>query len=283
MNHNPQYIVLFHHFRLFVEAAAKEGIDVALLKGAHLLTSVYPEGEDRGMLADVDFLVREKDFEKTCALLQKEGFERRQVPGREISVSKAEDAGFYLRLSDDKRILFEVHRHLEQTARHPVNYKELWSRARISQFDGVPCMRLAAEDHFLHIAMHMMTDRFTEPQRSLRDLELLVREGEVDLSVVADRAKEWQCRRATYLALTLLKQKCTDLKLDSSIEDLAPPVIVRTVLGHLVPDESGFIFARAGLRKEQAILWPPLTDGLIPLMRYGMFYFYLRLRDFLFS
>jgi hypothetical protein len=80
---NPQHIILFHHFRRLLEAAANEGIDVVPLKGAHLLTSVYPDDEDRGVMSDVDFLVRKQDWTRTLELMIELGFERRDHPADE--------------------------------------------------------------------------------------------------------------------------------------------------------------------------------------------------------
>ena len=69
MTPDPHQILLFHHLRRVFVAAHERGIDMAPLKGAHLVTSVYPDDEDRGHLADVDFLTRERDWERICGLM----------------------------------------------------------------------------------------------------------------------------------------------------------------------------------------------------------------------
>jgi len=278
---NPQHIILFHHFRRVLQAAKKEGISVAPLKGAHLVTSVYPLDEDRGLFADVDFLVKEDDYEKSWALLLELGFTQRINKNRLESAKYSEDTGFYLEIAFEKRILFEVHRYLERKDRHPVNYEDLWLRAYESTFDGVSCMRLSSEDHFLHCAMHLMTDRFTSPKRGLRDLELLLMNGNVNLDIVADRAVSWQCSRAVWLALTLLAQKSPGVKVDKYIKKLSPPVYIKRALRFLVPDVAGFRFANIGLRNEQAILWPFLMDGLGPILRFSSCFLKLRIADIL--
>ena len=76
---NPQYVVLFHHFRHFLKEASEKKIDVAPLKGAHLLTAVYGNDKDRDMLADVDFLVRPSEWDPVTKLLLNMGFERRDI------------------------------------------------------------------------------------------------------------------------------------------------------------------------------------------------------------
>jgi hypothetical protein len=280
MSVNLQHVVLFHHFRGLLEEAAREGLDVAPLKGAHLIASVYPEGEDRGKLSDVDFLVRPEDWERACALLSRMGFVR--VPwsrGRLVSERTFYEAGFTLDVGDGRCILFEPHRRLIQHARHPIDHAALWRRSRPSTFEGAPCRRLSDDDHFLYGVVHLMTHQFVSPHQGLRDLELLLRFGAVDLEVVARRALEWECARATWLALTVLRGRCAGLVPDRILSALAPPPVPRRALRFLVPGEGGFLFPDLGDRAREAVLWPWLLDGPRPVLRFGAAYLRLRLRD----
>ena len=121
MGINPQYVVLFHHFRRFLKEASEKGIDVAPLKGAHLLTSVYGNEEDRGMLADVDFLVRPGDWEGTRELLVSMGFVRGDIDNRPATFREFYEACYFLQIGGGKRIMFEPHRYLIQPARHNID------------------------------------------------------------------------------------------------------------------------------------------------------------------
>ena len=170
--HNPQHIILFHHFRRLLEAAAVEGIDVAPLKGAHLLTGVYPDDEDRGVMSDVDFLVRKQDWARTLELMNELGFERRDHFADE---SHTHEAGFYLQVDDTRKILFEPHRYLFEPDRFTIDHDALWERSFESTFDGTACRRLALEDHFCHIAFHATIHRLMSLERTVRDLDLLLR------------------------------------------------------------------------------------------------------------
>ncbi|HKU36521.1 MAG TPA: nucleotidyltransferase family protein, partial [Polyangiales bacterium] len=219
---DPQYVILFDHFARFLRVAHAQRLDVAPLKGAHLLSGVYPEHEGRGRLADLDFLVRERDFERCFALLEGLGFTRRRSATRPSTDAIAEDIGFHFELAPGQSILFEVHRHFERKGRHPVDYDAVWARAVPSAFDGVPCLRLAAEDHVLHAVLHAYTDRFLAPQRALRDVELLITRAGADLAIVSRRAREWECARATWLLLSLLRQSRPALDLGSALEALRP-------------------------------------------------------------
>ena len=277
---DPQHVVLFHHFRRFLEEAAREGIGVAPLKGAHLLTSVYPAGEDRGMLSDVDFLVRPGEFARAGALLSRMGFARAPWPKGRIATEEVfYEAGYTLDVDGGRHILFELHRHLIQPARHPIDDAAMWRRSSPSTFEGAPCRRLAQDDHFLHAIVHLLTHQFVSPQRSLRDLELLLRSGQVDLGTVARRAREWECARATWICLGLLRARCPELVAPRTLDELSPPLPSRRVARFLVPDEGGFRWSGLGDRAREAVLWPWLLDGPRPALRFGAHYLRLRCRD----
>ena len=278
MNINPQIVVLLHHFRRFLEAAADAGLDVAPLKGAHMLTSVYPPGEDRPMM-DVDFLVREAQFEAVCDLLRQQGFTRVLAPGRPFTERVHYEALFMRQLGDGMSVIMEPHRHLIQRARHPIDHEALWARSTPSELDGAPCRRLAPEALFLHTVIHLLTHRFEAPARAERDLELLVRRGGADLQTVTRRAGRWQCRRAVWLALTMLHARAPDLGALQAARPLRPPAPVRAALAALIRPGHGFRIRGAGMRAGQAVLWPLLLDGARPLLRFGGSFAWLRARD----
>ena len=278
MQINPQNVVLLHHFRRFLEAAEERGIDVAPLKGAHMLTAVYPPGEDRPMM-DVDFLVRPGQFDAACALLAEQGFSRILYHGRAVTERRNYEA-LHTRQEGNLEVILEPHRYLVQPARHPIDHEAVWDRSSPSELDGVPCRRLAAEDHALHAVIHLMTHRFMEPGRALRDLELLLRGG-ADLDVIVQRAKRWRCRRATWLALTLLHSRAPDLGAAAVAAELEPPSPVRLALITLVRPEEGFMLQGLGIRAGQAALWPLLLDGPGHMLDFGARFAWIRLRDWL--
>lgn len=274
---NPQHVMLLHHLRAFLEAAAAEGIPAAPLKGAHLITSVYPEGEDRGLMCDVDVLVRPADFDAAAALLGRMGYQRRHLSRRRRTDADFYEAGFALPLPAGRRVFLELHRQLVQPSRHPVDYDALWARAVASELDGAPCFRLSVEDHLLHAAVHEFTDRFVDPARSLRDADLLISHGGADLDMAARRARRWSCRRALWLLLSLLAEQRPHLALP--LDALTPAAPVALALRALVPDARGLRFPRLGRRGGQALVWPLLFDGVRPLAAFAAGYARLRLGD----
>jgi hypothetical protein len=228
----------------------------------------------------VDFLVRPAQFERACGLLIGLGFDRvAWAPGRLATERTFHEAGFTLDVGDGRRILFEAHRQLVQPARHPIDHAALWARSRPSTFDGAPCRRLCADDHLLHGVVHLLSHQFVDPARGLRDLELLILSGAVDLDAVEARAREWECARATWLALSLLRERGAVPALDRRIARLAPPFPARLAARLLVPDARGFRFERLGDRGRELALWAWLLDGVRPALRFGAYYARLRRRD----
>jgi len=276
---NPQHVLLLHHLRAFLVEAAAADIPAAPLKGAHFITSIYPPAEDRGDMCDVDVLVRAADFSAAGRLLEAMGYQRRELPSRRRTEAEFYEAGYALDLEGGRFVFLELHRQLVQPMRHPVDYEALWRRATPGELDGAPCLRLTAEDHLLHAALHLMTDRFVAPARALRDAELLVTAGGADLEVAVARAQRWRCARALWLMLDLLAETRPGLDLSQTLRATSPPAPVARVLRALVPDARGLRWPELSKRGSQALVWPLLFDGAGPMVRFGAAYARLRLLD----
>jgi hypothetical protein len=264
---NPQHVILLHHLRRILEAAAERGIDIAPIKGAHLLTSVYGRDEDRGPMADVDFLIRPRDWDRAREMMVELGFAPRPMGRWLPDEPTSHEAGFNLDLADGRKILVEVHRYLFDPSRLPIDHDALWSRSVASTLDDAPCRRLAPEDHFVHLVLHATVHRLMQLERTVTDLELLLRRGGIDLQIVVARAHEWHARRATWLFLSLLAGRAPEFGCLEAGTQLAPSAPVRKVLRWVVPDASGHRFGHLHHRLQAAILWPLLFDSPLDVFR----------------
>jgi hypothetical protein len=265
---NPQHIVLLHRLRRILEAAAECGIDIAPIKGAHLLTSVYGRDEDRGPMADVDFLVRPGDWDRARQMMVELGFAARAMGRWLPEEPSSHEAGFNLELADGRKILIEVHRYLFDPSRLPIDHDALWSRSVASTLDDAPCRRLAAEDHFVHLVLHATVHRLMQLERTVTDLELLLlRRGGIDLEIVVARAHEWRARHATWLFLSLLAERAQESGCSAAGKKLAPSAPVRKLLRWVVPDASGHRFGHLHHRLQAAIMWPLLFDSPLDVLR----------------
>lgn len=260
---NPQYVVLFHHFRAYLEAAAAAGVDVAPLKGAHLLANVYPPGADRGPLSDVDFLVREEQWGAALAIAERLGWRRLSRRGE-----GGHEAGLSCPAPGGRAVLFEAHRALFDPARYPLDHAALWSRAIAGTFDGAPCRALSPEDHFAHLAIHEVHHRLASLPRTLRDLGHLLAAGGVSGERLAERAREWRGTRAVWLALDLLsggRPEPEPVARRSALEPPFAPARAAKAIAGLALDG-----ALDGIpyRIKAALVWPPLFDSGRDLARF---------------
>ena len=262
---NPQHIVLFHHFRRVLEAAARENIAIAPLKGAHLLTSVYPPDRDRGMMSDVDFLVKPADYLRTVALMETLGFTRRDHFADEGQLF---EMGFYYDLGEGRQILFELHRYLFEHDRFPLDHESIWDRAVPSDFEGVPCLRLSAEDHFCHIALHTVLHRLAGLERSVDDLRLLVESGTLRLEEVVERAREWRVTRSVWFFLDYLAEICPEQHLENHATAIEPPKPIVVWFRMLGKERTREWLARTHHRVQAAVIWPFMFDSPVQVARF---------------
>lgn len=265
---NPQHVVLFHHLRRFLERAAAAGIDAAPLKGAHLATAVYPPGEDRGPMADVDFLVRPAHWEAALGLMTDLGFRPR---GGSLREAQPHEVGFLLDAGAAEPFLFEAHRFLLDPRRFPIDHEGIWLRSTAADFDGAPCRRLSAEDHLCFGAVHEAMHRLVNLPRTLRDVELLLGPGGAVPALAARIAREWRVTRMVWLILDLLERRRPGAGLGGAVAALAPPRPVRRALRRLVPDADARLLD-LGYRQRAAVLWPLLFDSPALLARYLFFH-----------
>jgi hypothetical protein len=271
---NPQHIVLFHYFRRFLVEAAKAGIDVAPLKGAHLVTSVYPGDVDRGAMADVDFLVRPADLARAGALLEEMGFYRRH---EEDAGHALHEVSYYFDVGPERHFMFEAHQYLFEPIRFPLDHEGIWRRSAASDFDGAPCRRLAAEDHYVHIVFHAVLERLAPLGKALRDLELLVRHGDTDPDLVVERAREWRTTRAVWLLTNLVGASAPELGLERIVRALAPPRAVSAALELIVPrGRTKTRLSPLHHRLQAAILWPMIFDSPLQVARLATTHPYAR-------
>jgi hypothetical protein len=264
MRRSLQSIVLFHRFRELLEAAADAGVDVAPVKGAHLLTSVYPADEDRGPLSDVDFLVRDAQWGRALELAARLGWRRRPSAADEAG---AHEVGFHAGRAGEPHVLLEMHRSLFDPLRLAIDHAAIWARSTPGSFDGAPCRRLAPEDHVVHVALHELLHGLESLERTLRDAELLLAAMPIGRDAVADRAREWRATRAVWLVTALLAARRPELGLEPLRDALAPNPITRRAARRAVDLARALALPARRHRLAAALLWPLLIDDPTRLLR----------------
>lgn len=217
--------------RYIADAFNTRGIPLAPLKGmAYAL--MFDSGGPKRSMADIDLLVPSRCYEEACCVMGKLGYQETH-PTR-ISLSPE----YHERLFFKNRQLVEVHQCFLPIRRLSVNYENLWAQTIPMEKDGVSCRRLSPEDTFLYHCLHMGIHEFTIGFRPIWELYRLITIDKPDLSLAANRAREWKALRMVWCALQLFVC-CFPQVLSKYKQRLFEPSLpIRSILRHFVIDPS---------------------------------------------
>jgi len=202
-------------FRELADAVAPMGIQLMVLKGLHLATSVYPSAGLREM-ADIDLLVRPDDLQAVTQMATRLGYAH--------AAGSIGDALHHLPPLTRNNIAFELHYQLlPPTAACPPKTTGLFDR---SQPVGTSAnvVGLCPEDLIVHICVHAAGNHVLEMGlRPLCDLQAIVQQSrsQIDWPTVVARAAEWRCQRSVMLML-LLARDHLGVPIPSSVFTSAP-------------------------------------------------------------
>lgn len=128
-------------------ALARADLPVISFKGPSLAERIYGDAALR-TCSDLDLLVRPADLERAEEVLAAIGF---------IPQGGADD---YHRRYLRKATILELHHHLENPYAFPIDMDALWTRSRVSQFQGVPVRLFHPADELLYLCLHAVRHRF---------------------------------------------------------------------------------------------------------------------------
>jgi hypothetical protein len=187
------------------------GIDVVVLKGAHLAELVYEEVALRPM-ADVDLLVRPGDLRAATQLLRSMGYEqsghdatRERAPQEPIPENMEVDA-----FRKPGGLLLDLHYAIIIPKRmEKVEIAELWGRAQAVRIGGAEAYVLSPEDLLLHLCIHAAANHgFEVTLLHLCDIPAVV-DGyldRIDWSVFWSRARAWGAERSVLVTLAVAER-----------------------------------------------------------------------------
>ncbi|MGH2597662.1 MAG: nucleotidyltransferase family protein [Actinomycetota bacterium] len=171
------------------EAFDRDVVGFAVLKGASVARTVYPEPCLRSF-GDVDVLVRSVDYGRACALLERLGHVRQRPeprPGFEVRFGK----GSVHRHPDDA-IEVDLHRTL---VLGPfglwIDPEELLDRSTTFELGGRIVGRLDDTAMLLNVAMHASLGRSEARLVPLRDVAQVAERGLIDWGTLSDWARRW--------------------------------------------------------------------------------------------
>ena len=172
------------------DAFDAEGIGFAVLKGASVAHTMYPETCLRSF-ADVDLLVSTADYERACALLGRLGHVRQRPeprPGFEVRFGKAS-----VHKHPDDGIEVDLHRTL---VLGPfglwIRPEELLERREPFLLAGRKVSRLDDTGMLVNVAMHASLGWWPPRLVPLRDVLQVMEEGDVEWDVLSRWGREWR-------------------------------------------------------------------------------------------
>jgi hypothetical protein len=186
-------------FAELARVLGENSIEVIPLKGmAYGL--MFERGGPVRPMADIDLLVREKDFERSGEILKSLGY-RQEFPA---TIARA--PGNHERCFVRQGRLVEMHRAFLPGKRITVDYDALWRRALPLEKEGISCLRLDADDTFLYHCFHFGMHEFAlGGLKAVWETRRLILEDGPELETCVRRAREWGVARAVWCALRFLE------------------------------------------------------------------------------
>ncbi|MDA2916802.1 nucleotidyltransferase family protein [Nitrospinae bacterium AH_259_B05_G02_I21] len=209
------YAIAARNLRIFKGVASiiaqlhQAGVDVVVLKGAHLAEAVYPSVGCRPM-GDVDLLLRPGDFSKAARVLSEMGYEAFTGPEAEgiPSVGVTLNSS-WLRHPDPYRASLHLHWHLRNTSLPyglvtAVNDERLWTDAQGFDLAGYATQGLAPHHLLLHLADHAVVHRYDRLMLLADMAAVIERYGDsLDWPLLLDEAQSFGLLSSLAMSLLL--------------------------------------------------------------------------------
>jgi hypothetical protein len=246
-------------FKKVRDLLTQRNIEVILLKGPHLGSTVYESPKDR-LYGDLDILVKPDNFEQAAALLLENGFK----PFAYDSFTPEIQRDFkHWEFRSPWGVLVELHRWLSGHDRYPIDSEKIFKRAVCFHFGDVECQGLASEDLLLHLCLHMGTSYFYAIERKhVLDVALLIRKMPVDWPTFLERIKRVGAGAIAYYSLMAARLQEGAIVPINVLDDLRPFKLRRLWLERNIDPTSFpiYIFTDHSLKRIKRRLLFPLLD-----------------------
>ncbi len=252
-------------------AMGNHGIEIVPQKGMAYGLMFESGGPVRAM-ADIDLLVKERDYAKTGAIMERLGYQ--EMFAKPIAHAGGHHERQFVR---DGRLV-EIHRAFLRGRRISVDYDALWERTRPVEKDGIRCRMMCPEDTLLYHCFHWGMHEFAlGGLRSAWEMRRLIVEDGAHLETCARRAREWGVLRIFWCAARIMEEvePRPAAGYGRPLADmLAPAPGVRFALERFVVGPSVELLVRPGLlpRPVQLFRKALLVDRLLVALSYLWWY-----------
>ena len=191
-------------FKKIKEILAEKNIEVIVLKGPYLGSTVYDSPKER-LYGDLDILVLPDNFEMAADLLLANNF---QPFAYDTYAPETQSDFKHWEFTSPWGVVVELHRWLSGHDRYPLDNEGLFARAEKFVFGETPATGLGAEDLLLHLCLHMGASFFSliEPKHVL-DIALLTRKRQLNWDVFVERCLKFRLPTIVYYALLAAKEQ----------------------------------------------------------------------------
>lgn len=245
-----------------LESLTAAQIQVMVLKGADLASSLYPRPELRHF-NDVDLLVRPEDLTITIAILEGLGYSYHQEYRFEAN-SKQRAAFVYVKKGPNGYTVFEIHTRLHSNEMG-VSFAplQIWERARLITVAGVSVFGMGLEDLLVYLCWHYRSHVF-DRLIWLYDIAIILRRYADRLDWTLAHRIAYESGLAATLYFSVLWCKLVfniAIPAKARIERFMPPNIILRLIACLVGDDLTFVLQRIALR-ERKILQRLMVDNV---------------------
>jgi hypothetical protein len=230
-----QVLALERHLVTLSAALEDAGVELVLLKGSALAHTVYPDPSWRPF-ADLDFLVRGRDWQRACEVLAERGFRRGLPEPRarfDVRFGKAAE------LRGEDGLTIDLHRTLVVGPFGLwIDLDELFAGTTSFSLGGRSLRRLDDTSLFLHACIHASLGWWPPLLMPVRDVTQVASYAKVDWDLVAQRTRRWRLAAVVRHALETASE----------------------TLGAAIPDEAKSVLAIEPRRNERRALNAYITD-----------------------
>ncbi len=200
-------ILIYDELEKILTSFNDAGIDVLVLKGAALATTLYPDIGLRPM-SDIDILCHENDLSKAKQKLFELGFaiapDLKELYEKGLPVEN-----YYLKhhphlpqfYKKGRGIFLELHWALtSETLPFHINIEEIWSRAVKAKIAGNDVLVMSDEDSLIYHCTHIARHRFSAKLREYCDVSEIA-SLPIDWDDITNVAKKNKLKSPVYYAL----------------------------------------------------------------------------------
>jgi hypothetical protein len=249
-------LLMTGQLRSAVDAVTAAGIDVLPVKGPLLAEMLYGNPAARGALADLDLVVRRRDFDRAMNVLIASGYERREHFHDHHDHAWEDEANLFPS-SPAHPCRIELHSVLgAEPGLRSLDVDDVFARSEWRTFAGTPMRAAAAEDTLLYLCIHGSQHMWSRLQWVADVAALIVREPSLDWSAIARRADELHARRRLALGLHLAHELFgvgSPLPIARDVRGLVPLVRAQMQLATLGSDPSRMLVFRSDLAVRETL------------------------------